>query len=254
LVGLIRESAKPLADLEAGGAVAIDSSGFATSVFGAYLTQTHDPDRKREFVKGHIAVGTRTHVVIDVVVTTQFGGDSPQFVPLLRGALETGFRPSIVVADKAYLSRANYLESERMGVKAYIPFRTNVGPTPKGVRVWRDMWHLFQLNREEFDSMYHDRSNVEASFSAIKRLLGESLFSKRPEARQNELLCKILAYNITVLIHESFERGVDLSSLFERGGPPRTPMERHPPLEESNSPEGCENIDSLVKETPLGAE
>ncbi len=49
-----------------------------------------------------------------------------------------------------------------------------------------------------------------ATFAAIKKKLGETLSSKNPTAQINELLCKILAYDITVLIHESFERGIPL--------------------------------------------
>lgn len=37
---------------------------------------------------------------------------------------------------------------------------------------------------------------------------GESLRSKNRVAQENELLAKLLAYNLTVLIHEMFENGV----------------------------------------------
>ena len=59
-------------------------------------------------------------------------------------------------------------------------------------------------------SHYHKRSNVETIFSAIKTKLGEILKSKNFIAQKNELLCKILAYNITVLIHEMYELGINI--------------------------------------------
>jgi hypothetical protein len=37
---------------------------------------------------------------------------------------------------------------------------------------------------------------------------GETLKSKKFTAQVNELLCKIIAYNITVLIHEMFESNI----------------------------------------------
>ena len=55
---------------------------------------------------------------------------------------------------------------------------------------------------------YHKRSNVESTFGAIKQKFGETLRSKNTTAQINELLCKIIAYNITVLIHEMFEHGI----------------------------------------------
>ena len=70
------------------------------------------------------------------------------------------------------------------------------------------MFHYFQLNRDEFMEHYHKRSNVETTFSSIKKKLGETLKSKNKTAQINELLCKIIAYNITVLIQETTELGI----------------------------------------------
>ncbi len=70
------------------------------------------------------------------------------------------------------------------------------------------LFHYFQFNQAEFLEHYHLRPNVEATFSAIKRKLGERLKSKNDTARVNELLCKIIAYNLTVVIHEMKELGI----------------------------------------------
>ena len=43
---------------------------------------------------------------------------------------------------------------------------------------------------------------------AIKQKFGETLKSKHWTAQVNELLCKIIAYNITVLIHEMFNSNI----------------------------------------------
>jgi transposase len=71
------------------------------------------------------------------------------------------------------------------------------------------MYHYFQLNREEFLEHYHKRSNIEATNAAIKRKFGETLKSKNPTAQVNELLAKIVAYNLTVVIHEMYENGIN---------------------------------------------
>jgi Transposase len=70
------------------------------------------------------------------------------------------------------------------------------------------MYHYFQFNREEFLKHYHKRSNIESTNAAIKRKFGETLKSKKETAQVNELLCKIIAYNLTVVIHEMYENGV----------------------------------------------
>jgi transposase len=189
---------------------------------GSYCTETHDPGRRHRWVKAHVVVGVKTHVIVDVRVTDEFGADCPQFVPLLKGVKESGFNPSTVVADKAYLSRENYNTSARLGINAFVPFKTNSTESARGSLVWRKMYFMFQLHREEFDRNYHARSNVEAVFSAIKRKLGESLLSKNPLARCNELLARLLAYNIGILVHRIHENGIEPGSI---GLPPRSPIE-----------------------------
>jgi transposase len=62
---------------------------------------------------------------------------------------------------------------------------------------------------EDFLERYHKRSNVESTFSMMKRKFGDSLRSKTDVAMTNEALCKILCHNIVVLIHEMFELGID---------------------------------------------
>lgn len=86
LTDLIHRSAQPLAEIENGGAVAVDSTGFCTVCRGSYCTERYDPNRKHRWVKGHLSIGTKTHIVLDTRVTGENGADAPEFLPLLRGA------------------------------------------------------------------------------------------------------------------------------------------------------------------------
>ena len=69
---------------------------------------------------------------------------------------------------------------------------------------------MFHLERHEFDSHYHKRSNVESVFFAIKTRFAGTLKSKNRTAQVNDANCKIIAYNIAVQIHEMFEHEVDI--------------------------------------------
>jgi transposase len=64
------------------------------------------------------------------------------------------------------------------------------------------------MNRLDFLKHYHQRSNVEAKFSAIKRVFGDSVRSKTRPAQINEVLLKILCHNIRMLIHAATELGI----------------------------------------------
>ena len=77
------------------------------------------------------------------------------------------------------------------------------------------MYHYFQLNRDECMEHYYTRSNIEATNAAIKRKFGETLKSKSPVAQVNELLVKIIEYNLTVVIHEMYENGIQPEFLIQ---------------------------------------
>lgn len=114
-----------------------------------------------------------------------------------------------VSADKAYLSADNLNLLDRRGIDPYIPFKSNsvLGNTP----IWDRIFHYFNLHREEFLAHYHKRSNVESTFSMVKRKFGDSLRSKTDTAMVNETLAKLLAHNVVVVIHKMYELGIDLS-------------------------------------------
>lgn len=57
---------------------------------------------------------------------------------------------------------------------------------------------------------YHGRSNVESTFSIIKRAFGGTLRSKDTETQTNELLMKVIAHNIVCVVHSIFELGVNV--------------------------------------------
>jgi transposase len=208
LIDLIEKSALVLKEIEDQGTVAIDSSGFCTTCMGAYCTETHDPDRKHKWLKAHLAIGVKTHIVLSASITDEHGADYTQFIPLLTRVAAIGTRPSFVVADKAYLGRSNFEAAAALGVDPYIPFKANSRGLSKGAPLWNRKYHEFLSKRDEFDEIYHRRSNVEATFSAIKRKLGEPLLSHNQGARVNELLAKILAYNVGVVIKESLIHGL----------------------------------------------
>ena len=71
------------------------------------------------------------------------------------------------------------------------------------------MFHFYQYKRDEFLTHYHQRSNVETTFSMVKAKFGGRLRSKGDKAQENEALCKILCHNICCLIQSMFEFGIE---------------------------------------------
>jgi transposase len=94
------------------------------------------------------------------------------------------------------------------GAIPYIPFRSDANPESKGA-LWLRMYHFFRYHSEEFASYYHKRSNVESTFSMIKRKFGEGLRSRTETAQINETLLKVLCHNICCLVSAMYELGVE---------------------------------------------
>ena len=154
-------------------------------------------------------VGTKTNVITSAKITEEYGADYPQFEPLVRVTHEKGFDIKEVSGDKAYSGRDNLGVVEELGGTPYIPFKENAkGRTKGGSPIWTKMYHLFQFKNDEFMAHYHKRSNVETVFQMVKAKFGDKLKSKNWVAQQNELLCKLIAHNICVLIQEMHELGI----------------------------------------------
>lgn len=202
LMELLAISASPLKSVET--SFAVDSTGFRTTNFCMYANVKHGLKRQHKWVKAHACVGVKTNIITALATTGENGADCPQFADLVRNTAEN-FDVQEVSADKAYNSRDNYSLVETLGGQAYIPFRSDTTGKKKGSAAWRKAFHYFQLNADEFYQHYHKRSNVESAFAAIKKKFGDALKSRNDAVQANELLCKCIAYNIVVLIHEMEE-------------------------------------------------
>lgn len=201
---LITLTALPLRSVES--QFAIDSSGFRTTRFNEYCVEKHGIRKEHKFIKAHICIGTKTNVITAVKITDENGADCPQFIPLSKETFESGFLIGEMSGDKAYSSRDNIGYIDQIGGTAFIPFKTNATGKPRGKsHKWRDMYHYYMLNRDEFMEHYHKRFNVESTFNMVKSKFNDSLKSTTPIAQFNELLLKLLCHNIVVVIHEQNE-------------------------------------------------
>jgi transposase len=202
---LVRQSSLPLAEVETD--FAVDSSGFSTSRFLRWYDQKYGRMREQShWVKVHIMTGVKTNVITAIEIGEQNSNDV-QFLPPLVKTTAKGFNISEVSGDKAYGSAKNMNAVAEVNATPFIPFKRNI--TGKGSALWEQMYHYFMFKRDEFLQHYHKRSNVESTFSMVKRKFGDSLRSKTDTAMLNETLCKVLCHNLVVIIHEMHELGIE---------------------------------------------
>ena len=217
LTELIELSATPIASLDE-IKFAADSSGFSVSKFGRWYDWKFGKEtEKRVYRKLHLACGTMTNIITSVILTNQYGADSPQLKHLVkRTALN--FNIKEFSADKAYISRANLELIRDTGGLPLIPFKKNTRPQGgKNGLLWRKMYLFFTENPQAFYKKYYKRNNSETVFFMLKQKFGDSLMTKNLNANYNEILCKCLAHNLCVLIRCYFK--FDLKERFSTQNP-----------------------------------
>lgn len=216
LISLIEASALPFKAIET--EFAVDSSGFSSSRFDRWYEEKWGRMMsKQSWAKVHAIVGTTTHIVVGVIIDGKDSPDSPQFSPLVKTAAKN-FTIDQVTVDKAYASRENFNAVDAVGGTLYAAFKSSATGAAGGV--YGRMYHLFCLNKEEYLHHYHRRSNIESLFSAVKRLFGDAVRSKSDTAMRNESLAKLLAYNITLLVHAIYELNLEPRLIGERDEEP----------------------------------
>src|SRR5437870_6383349 len=166
------------------------------------------------WIKVHLICGVKTNIVTSVEISDGYANDHGFFKPLVEQTAASGFTMAEVSADKAYLSGENLLTTLRHKAIPYIPFKTNSKPSALssyGAKstLWDRMFHFYMQHREEFNTHYHKRSNVETTFHMIKAKFGQRLRSKTMTAQINEALCKVLCHNLCVVIQSAHELGID---------------------------------------------
>ena len=149
--------------------------------------------------------------------------DTNYFRPLLATtAKNVALRD--VTADTGYSSKSNHQAVADAGGTPFIAFKgSHAGqPIPRidktdaimprpDTSAWTRMYHMFAYQRDAFLARYHQRSNVETTFSMIKAKFGDSLRSKSDVGQINEVLCKVIAHNLCVLIACIHEIGLEVS-------------------------------------------
>jgi len=211
---LIVRSSLPLKAVEID--FAADSTGFTSSRFESWIDHKYGtPRRRHDWVKAHIMCGVKTNVVTAIEIHDRDAADVKQ-LPALLSATAKHFPVAEVSADRVYVSVKNMNAITDVGAQPFIAFKS----THTGQRggALEKAFHFFMYHRDEFLQHYHKRSNVETTFSMIKRKFGDFVRSKTDAAMVNEVLCKVLCHNLVVLIHEMYELGI--APVFEANSAP----------------------------------
>ena len=201
LHSLYKAIAEPLADVE------VYFSADATGISNAYgntrwmkIRHTKEEAKhRREYSKLHIISGCKTNCICSAKITKGTEHESPYFKPLLDDTVKI-FSIKEVSADAGYLSKDNVKAISGIGAAPFIMGKKNVNvPRAGPISAWGGMLRLWKNHQIYFAEHYHKRSNVEATFGALKRKFGDFCRCKKSISQENEILCRIVCFNSVVL-------------------------------------------------------
>ena len=215
LIELIEISSLPLKCIESD--FAIDATGFGTSRYVTYFDVRWNKkiDRKgRVWRKCHAVCGVKTNIITSVDITEGNVGDMTRFIPLAKDTARN-FKIREFSGDKAYLAGKHFAIIKDLGGQAFIPFKKNTTASSNSKSEYRSYfkqaYRFFKDHKEEYLNNYHKRSNIESAFSMIKRKFGNNVKCKKETSQDNEILAKVLAHNICVLVQEIFLNRIEIN-------------------------------------------
>lgn len=175
--------------------VLLDASGIrlvGRSIWFCIRTKTRI--RKKDCDKVHIAVSLCSLLIVDFRITNSRANDSPYLRKLLKPFRVLG----LVLVDKGYSNKTNAEFVAKKNGAFFSPFKSNARPT--GLNTWAYLFRLWCAFSDACQSIYHQRSKVEAVFSALKRKYGDQLYATTWYMRRREMAMRFIAYNVRIIV------------------------------------------------------
>lgn len=186
----------------------VDSTWFTTKMYnGGYNKKPYNNPNKFNDIpplekcrKLHVGCLSNSKMIAFAKPTLGTTHDSPIFKEIISTICNNGFNIDKCLADAGYLSKENYALCESLGVKqTFIDFKSNTtGKHPKS-KAYREAFRLFKHEPEIWHEDYRFRVIIEGVFSVIKRKFLNWLRTEKDVSRDNEMMLKVLAYNLTIL-------------------------------------------------------
>lgn len=163
--------------------VAIDSTGFSkTNPSFHYIKRIDCKNPVKSYAKFSILYDVKTHKVITFHTRVKPSHDINDVKILLEKCKEIKY----LLADKAYDAEWLHEYCFDRKIKTIIPKKKNIH---------RGFYRKKQMKNYS-EERYHQRSNIESGFSAIKRKYGGFVRGKSVNSINSELSCKALAHNL----------------------------------------------------------
>lgn len=179
--------------------IAVDSTGIKVTDRGEWMREKWHVHRG--WIKVHMAVEVGSGSIVGIQVTDESAKDAPYLPGLVEQAsrLLPG-RIDKVLADGGYDTYDNFDFLVQRGIEPVIKVRKDASTRCRGHSFARPMTvrERNALGEEEWKRRhgYNMRWKTETTFSAVKRRIGESVRSRRPDLALREAKMMFVQYSV----------------------------------------------------------
>jgi transposase len=196
---------------------AIDSTKLLTQGYSKKKNKKDRMVRQRNFVRLHVTVDIKSHLILTAKVSKHFEDEKPFFEPLLRLAVRR-FHILSIAGDKNYASEANMKIAEELGCTPYLtPKKNYKSDAKKRSASWNNDLERYRERTAEDSERFDQRKQIETAFSMIKRRFRSELRSENYQAQINEALCLAICHNLRVLIFNREMHGLEITFPADEG-------------------------------------
>ncbi len=176
----------------------IDSTGLKLYGEGEWKIRTHGKEKRRTWMKLHLAVNESTHD-IEACVLTGNGVHDNQVLPDLLNQIPSAIAQ--VTGDGSYDTHSAYEAAIARGANPCFPPRKNASRQKAVDEAWRRRNHAISqvhyrgLAYWKKKNNYHRRSLAETAMFRFKQLMGERIQARSPKCQAREIGIKCLIIN-----------------------------------------------------------
>jgi len=180
--------------------VIIDATGLSLNQYGRWITvRTGRKKVKKKFIKLHLALDKRSGKILVGICSKGWKHDHKfgvQIVKSLRRSFaRQGTSVDIELLDSGYLSREMTSEIEKSKAVPYVKMKKNSITRSGRKPSWKRNIRFQKDNPDEFMKEYCYRVVIEGVISALKKLFGSTVSSKKRPHQNVEVLCRLILWN-----------------------------------------------------------
>ena len=198
LEGMLRETIRCLNDNDV--TVIIDATGLSLNQYGRWITARNGKKKtKKKFVKVHLAVDKDSGKILVGICSKGWKHEHKFGVQIVkslrRSLLKQGKTIKAELLDSGYLSREMTDEIEKSKAKPHIKMKKNSTTKSKGSPSWKRNIRFQKDQPDEFMKEYCYRVVIEGIISALKKMFGFMISSKKRHNQNVEVLCRLVIWN-----------------------------------------------------------